>query len=525
MLENNNIFCKICGKEQKNIIALSVHIRNRHTITSKEYYDKFLKDVGEGICKVCGKETSFIGFRRGYCKCCSKKCTDSDSERTIKTKNTLRKKYGNENYVNVEAIRHAWNQKSQEEMEDIEKKRKQTKELKYGNEKYNNVEKIQRTRKDKQKEITEKVRKSLIEYYNGKRTDLIISNIKEVNKQISVIDVSNRQIYKLYCSKCEHPFEINYQTFYLRNKNNIEVCTVCNPLNEGVSEAEKELGSFIEKHISDVIKNDRKIIHPFELDIHIPDLKVAFEFNGLHWHNELNKLDTYHLDKTTACENKNIHLIHIFEDEWINKQDIIKSRIKNVLGKTERIIYSRNCDVEEINYKTVEEFLNNNHLQGTVVSNYNYGLVDNGELVALMTFGSLRKNLGNKRKDGEYELLRFCNKTNTVVVGSASKLLKTFISQHHPKDIISYADRRWTPSFKDNLYTKIGFKLDSVTRPNYFYIIEGVRENRFKYRKDVLIKEGFDSRKTEHQIMLDREIYRIYDCGSLKYRLGVVDEK
>lgn len=42
--------------------------------------------------------------------------------------------------------------------------------------------------------------------------------------------------------------------------------------------------------------------------------------------------------------------------------------------------------------------------------------------------------------------------------------------------------------------------------------------SRYNYKKSILIKEGFDPEKTEHEIMLERKIYRIYDSGQLKYK-------
>ena len=59
----------------------------------------------------------------------------------------------------------------------------------------------------------------------------------------------------------------------------------------------------------------------------------------------------------------------------------------------------------------------------------------------------------------------------------------------------------------------------SITEPNYSYFHKdiGVRMNRFNYRKDILIKQGYDENKTEKEIMKDRNYYRIYDCGNLKF--------
>jgi hypothetical protein len=131
-----------------------------------------------------------------------------------------------------------------------------------------------------------------------------------------------------------------------------------------------------------------------------------------------------------------------------------------------------------------------------------------------MTFGLLRKSMGATNIDGTYELFRFCNKLDTTVIGGADKLLKYFINTHNPKEIISYADRRWS---QGGLYEKLGFEFIHNSKPNYWYIIGTNREYRFKFRKDVLVKEGFDIHKSEREIMLERGIYRIYDCGNKVY--------
>ena len=87
------------------------------------------------------------------------------------------------------------------------------------------------------------------------------------------------------------------------------------------------------------------------------------------------------------------------------------------------------------------------------------------------------------------------------------------------KNIISFADRRW--SGKLGLYSSLGFKLEYETPPSYFYINGDMRESRIKYMKHKLIKSGYDSNKTEHDIMFGRGIYRIYDCGHLKFSYSI----
>jgi hypothetical protein len=228
----------------------------------------------------------------------------------------------------------------------------------------------------------------------------------------------------------------------------------------------------------------------------------------------LYKSNDYHLKKTEECEKQGIHLIHVFEDDWIYKQDIVKSRIMSLLCKSEKI-YARKCEIKEIkDNKLVKDFLETNHLQGYIGAKVKLGLYFEEKLVSLMTFGNLRKSMGKKSSHNTYELIRFCNELNVNIIGGASKLLKYFVKNYKPEEIISYADRSWS---QGNLYKKLGFEFVCKTRPNYYYVIDGHKKYRFSFRKDILVKNGYDPKKSEHQIMNDRKIYRIYDSGHLKF--------
>lgn len=293
-------------------------------------------------------------------------------------------------------------------------------------------------------------------------------------------------------------------------------CPNCS-IESGKSNKEEELYLYIKNIYGGIIrKNDRTTINPMEIDITLPEKKISFELDGLYWHSE-NKLTdkNYHLNKTEKCLANGINLIHIFEDEYDFKRDIVYSKIKNLLGITGRRIFGRKTVVKEITPKTCKDFLEKNHLQGNVYSKHRYGLFYKNELVSVMTFGTPRKNVNGKVGDGVYEMVRFCNKLDTSVVGGASKLLKKFIEDVHPNEIISYCDRRWS---NGNLYREIGFELSHTTKPNYYYVVKNKRVNRFSYRKDKLVKDGFPQNKTEHEIMLERKIYRIYDCGCLVFK-------
>tara|TARA_R110000851_G_scaffold104230_2_gene221760 strand:- start:2611 stop:4230 length:1620 start_codon:yes stop_codon:yes gene_type:complete len=280
----------------------------------------------------------------------------------------------------------------------------------------------------------------------------------------------------------------------------------------GTSKYENELKDFINSLDIKFDKNNRQIIKPFELDIYIPSKNIAIEFNGLYWHSEVYKSNEYHVNKTRLCEDNGIQLIHIFEDEWTNKKDIVKSRLKNILGLTTNKIYGRKCEIREVPTKDKTKFLNENHIQGAVGSKVNVGLYYEDELVSIMTFG--KRPVFN---DSEYELIRFCNKIDLTVVGGASKLFKNFIKVYSPKEIISYADRRWSIG---NMYNKLGFNFIENTQPNWFIINNKKREHRVKYQKHKLVNMGYCKNKTAHQICLDNKLYRIYDCGTKKYIYG-----
>ena len=298
------------------------------------------------------------------------------------------------------------------------------------------------------------------------------------------------------------------------------------------SKKEKEIVEFLKNQISDdnkftIIENDYNILKNInqELDIYIPEKKLAIEFDGIYWHSEVFKADNYHIQKTIECEKQGIQLIHIFENEWVEKRSIVESRLKQIIGNTYYSIPARKCIIKPLTYEQEKSFMNTNHLQGFISSTICYGLfytekkTNKEYLVAAMSFGSLRKNLGSDYKSGIYELYRFCNLKNFHIIGGASKLFKHFIKTYNPKKVISYANRRYSSNIKNNiLYDKLGFKFDSFSQPSYFYIIDNKLINRFAMRKDILIsKYGCSPEKSEHEFCLDNEWYRIYDCGNLKY--------
>lgn len=283
-------------------------------------------------------------------------------------------------------------------------------------------------------------------------------------------------------------------------------CTTCCS-----SIKQKQIREFVELNGFNVIENNRNIISPYELDMVIDDINIAIEFHGLYYHSydrvETPKEKQYHATKCNMCENEGYQLIQIFENEWDDKRQIVESIIKSKLNKNDRI-YARNCEITQISSNDVKIFMDENHLQAGLNCKIAYGLKHNNELVCAI--GIKNHNIH------EYEISRFACKLGVNVVGGAGRLFKRFIDDYNPKEVLSYADRRFS---NGNLYKKLGFKLLSCTKPNYFYIKKNNVYSRQKFQKHKLHKKlaDYDSRMTESENMFNNKYRRIWDAGHLKF--------
>jgi len=285
--------------------------------------------------------------------------------------------------------------------------------------------------------------------------------------------------------------------------------------NHGPSKAEQSICDFIcENYDGEVIQNNTTILSGLELDIYVPDKKLAIEYNGSRFHSTEFKEKRYHLNKTKECNENDIHLIHIWEPDWIKNKDIVKSILLSQLNNNKHRVYARQCELKELDFQTTKRFLIKNHLQGNSVSSIRCGLYFNDELIQVMTFGKLRKATGQISKEGSFELLRFCSKQNYSVVGGASKLFTFFINNHNPMYVLSFANKDWATG---NVYEKLGFKFIKFTTPGYFYVKGKRKYHRYKFQKHKLVEEGEDPILTESEIMYNRGYYKIWNTGNYKF--------
>ena len=235
----------------------------------------------------------------------------------------------------------------------------------------------------------------------------------------------------------------------------------------------------------------------------------------MYWHSNKYKEKNYHLDKTNYFKEKGIRIIHIWEDDWNLKKDIIKSQIINLIGLSSKI-WARKCKIKEItDIKLVKDFLNNNHIQGYTKSSLKIGLYYEEELVSMMIFDNIEGRY--KMEEGGWNLSRFCSKKNTSIIGGASKILKYFTNEYSPKRIISYADMDWS---NGELYHILKFKLINTLKPDYKYIVDGKRLNKQSFTKSKLKKIGFDASLTESDITKNMGIEKVYNVGQLKFELN-----
>lgn len=280
------------------------------------------------------------------------------------------------------------------------------------------------------------------------------------------------------------------------------------------SAGEQELADFIAQFFP-IKQGSRRVLHRQELDITVPELKVAFEYDGLYWHSAEMKGKNFHVGKTEDAQACGWRLVHVFEDEWMYKRSIVESRIKAILGVHEERIGARETTVEAVRWAQARDFLEAHHIQGTCrPARWCYGLKHKDELVAVMVFGPARYTT-----DAQQELLRYASRG--MVVGGFTKLLQAHRkTQPAGTTILSYADRRWSTG---NVYERNGFAFLGNTEPGYWWCRGTSRYHRHRFQKHRLHKllKNFDPAKTEVENCIANGYWQVFDCGHSRWIMTV----
>ena len=532
---NSRYIEKNFPEEYKNIISFPGK-------TFPEQLYNYFYNSPTHICPICGKETPFRNIMYGYSEFCSTRCSYKGKSRVEKSQQTCLERYGVKNPSQSKEI-----QKKKEETclknhgvrsgFQLQEKFEQTCLERYGVKNPSQSNEIQKKKEEtclknhgvRSGLLTESRQISMINKY-GVDNPSLVPELQEKKKETWRINfLKKHQIHIGFtengdwickcphenCNKCdEKQFIIPQQVFNDRRRNQSEICTKLLPIghfNQNTT-LEQFVRNILDEYNIKYQTNVRDIIFPKEVDIYIPSKKIAIECNGIYWHSL--KESSYHINKFIHCDNQNIQLLTIWED-WIRtKPDIVKSLIESKLGLISNKIYARKCKILEVPSKDCTEFLNNNHIQGSSPSSVKLGLYYENELVSIMIFSKSRVGIG-KKEDG-WELVRFCNKIDTNVVGGASKLLSYFIRYYNPSKIISYSSNDIS---NGNLYQVLGFQKEGISNA-YWYISQQTFErfHRFNFRKTKLKGMGFDTEnKTESQIMSELPYWKIYDSGTIRW--------
>ena len=208
--------------------------------------------------------------------------------------------------------------------------------------------------------------------------------------------------------------------------------------------------------------------------------------------------------------------IHIWEDQWRFDKKKIISKIKSIFGVTKRI-HGRETRLISLTNSELIQFLEENHLNVPIKGKYKYGLQQHGDLVAIMSFSKLRMMHRNGEKSRSYELLRFCNKLDTTVVGGFSRLLSHFISRVKPDDVMTYIDADWS----DGRYLiSLGFTCIDRKPPMELWINTRTCKREYPHRIIQSLKNSDNPAMTEIEkakLLLKNGYIKIYNSGSYKY--------
>jgi hypothetical protein len=514
--------------ESSELCHIFVDIKNSLLLSKpRQILFHVANDVLEIPKCLCGKELLWHDDERRYRKYCSKSCT---------AKFTVQEKKVN----NMKELGVEWHS----QLDSWRKKVKKTSNRKYGVDHYSQTKEfISRTKKSNVKKfgveypsqspkIQQYIKDQCMKKYgvdNPSKAESCKNKLKTTCKEKYGVENCAMQEYslaaiefltntELFISEC-----MTTPVLILSKKYGIStnpIYTRIHKLNLSLpkfdsSGFEQDVFDFISKVCPNltITRSKRDIVKNKEIDIFIPEKKLGIECNGTYWHSELQgRGNNYHLTKTILCQEQGVSLLHIWEHDWSNKPEIIKSMIVHRLGKSGKI-YARATTLEEISNAEANAFFEHNHLQGKIAGNsINIALLFNDEIVSVISLGKSRFN-----KRVEYELLRFANKNGTTVVGGASKLFTYFTLTYCPNSVISYADRMYASG---ELYRVLGFEFSHTSKPSYKYTKNFVDVyNRQKFQKHKLpnILEHFDVNLTEWENMKNNGFDKIWDCGNNVY--------
>ena len=361
------------------------------------------------------------------------------------------------------------------------------------------------------------------EFCNKVRKDFPLDMYSDVYKESDRSLLENKRIsynkkIEFLCPICGNVYEQIIKD-HIRGKR----CSYCSGK---VSKEEINVRNIIDKfYKGEVIYNNRSILRNIELDIYIPDKKIAIEYNGSYWHRTLpggegSKTKNYHNYKYLSCLKKGIHLINIYDVDFLFRKEKVESFLKDLFIQRNKI-YARNCDIKQIDYHTANSMYEEYHLLGKTTNiTVSYGLFYNNQLISCMSF---QKGRYKNNKKSVWCLTRFVTKSEIFIIGGASKLLRKFEKDFSPSILVSYSDNDY---FIGSVYSRLGFEcLGDTKAPRYYWFLDGKEIKReqcqlrhlSKQYPDLYKKSKYIDGNKEDYIMLNLGAYKIYRSGNTKW--------
>ena len=300
-------------------------------------------------------------------------------------------------------------------------------------------------------------------------------------------------------------------------------CPMCNHMRSaGENAIAKLLANFTE-----VQQRNRQLLRPRELDIYMPQAKLALEYCGEFWHSLGNPEDVRskkekHYEKYVACKAIGIRLFTVYESEWLQRGYALRRLFRNALGRGRGKLMARKCDLRKVALEDARVFYERYHPQGGAGSGEHYGLYWRDKLVACMRFTFGANDRGGSTR--VWTLTRYA--TRITVAGAASRLFKAFLTEHNPAEVKSFSDNRY---FEGGMYDQLGFKLEDETGPDYQIWSPrlGLRPKSHYQRrsipqrlKDHGMSDNFDPEtdtRSEAEMTFLMGCRRLYDCGKKRW--------
>jgi very-short-patch-repair endonuclease len=331
-------------------------------------------------------------------------------------------------------------------------------------------------------------------------------------------------VYKTNHDKIEVFCKIHNQPFMTTPNNHIGVgkrgCPKCGI---HLSRAEEEIAQALSKALptEDIRLRDREFIRPYELDIYLPERKIAIEYTGVYFHSTVNpdgKTDRHLYDKYLLAARKGVRIIQVYESEYKSNPELVMRHLERACGVvTDKKVGARKTEIIEIPTTEAQEFFEHNHLQGWVRrSGKIFGLRYHDIVVAMLYIAPVQFT-GAARDKGAYEIVRYA--TSCDVPGGASKLFKHAVKTLGLHSVVSYCDNRW---FSGASYAQLGFRLESMGEPSTVVVnkrtmqhVHRMAVTHEKLRKYLGVK--YDHTMPHKQLAYKAGFLILYDCGQSKW--------